>query len=174
MCRTVYQYLWHMQSITWLVPPSKVLFMNSSCLTSRTFAGSWMTWRRLLFSRLHTWRNRDLDSYMYKEKFIMTVFCQVIWKWHSKMIIITCKLKEHQWYTNVQNFYIQNLTCVKHASHEFIHQSYRYAWKSEEIFLPKNMYSYGQVQLNQNLITGDNWLIIIIFFCTLVQRWKQI
>ena len=123
------QILWHMQSITWLVPPSKLLFMNSSCLTSRTFAGSWMTWRRLLFSRLHTWRNRDLDSYMYKEKFIMTVFCQVIWKWHSKMIIITCKLKEHQWYTNVQNFYIQNLTCVKHASHEFIHQSYTYNLK---------------------------------------------
>ena len=45
-------------------------------------------------------------------------------------------------------------------------------WKSEEIFFPKNMYNYGQVQLNQN--NGDNWLIIIILFCTLIQRWKQI
>lgn len=62
----------------------------------------------------------------------------------------------------------------KHASHEFIHQSYTYTWKSEEIFCPKNMYNYGQVQLNQNMITGDNWLIIIILFCTLIQRWKQI
>ena len=47
-------------------------------------------------------------------------------------------------------------------------------WKSEETFFPKNMYNYGQVQLNQNMITGDNWLIIIILFCTLIQRWKQI
>ena len=158
-----------MQSITWLVPPSKLLFMNSSCLTSRTFAGSWMTWRRLLFSRLHTWRNRDLDSYMYKENnFIITVFCQVIWKWHSIMITITCKLTyKHRWHTNVQNFYIQDLTCIKQASHEFIHQSYTYTWKSEEIFFPKNMYNYGQVQLNHNMVTGDNWLIIIILFCTL-------
>ena len=45
-------------------------------------------------------------------------------------------------------------------------------WKSEEIFFPKNMYNYGQVQLNQN--NGDNWLIIITLFCTLIQRWKQI
>lgn len=35
-------------------------------------------------------------------------------------------------------------------------------WKSEQIFFPKNMYNYGQVQLNQNMTTGDNWLIIII------------
>ena len=47
-------------------------------------------------------------------------------------------------------------------------------WKSEEIFFPKNMYNYGHVQLKQNMITGDNWLIIIILFCTLIQRWKQI
>ena len=47
-------------------------------------------------------------------------------------------------------------------------------WKSEEIFFPKNMYNYGQVPLNQNMITGDNWLIIIIIICTLIQRWKQI
>ena len=79
----------------------------------------------------------------------------------------TCKLTEHRWYTNIQNFYIQNLTCIKQASHEFIHQSYTYTWKSEEIFFSKNMYNYGQVQLNHNMVTGDNWLIIIILFCTL-------
>ena len=42
-----------------------------------------------------------------------------------------------------------------------------YTWKSEEIFCPKNMYNYRQVQLNQNMITGDNWLIyhyIILYF----------
>ena len=60
-----------------------------------------------------------------QRKFITTVvFYQVIWKLQSKRIITTCKLKEHQRYTNVQNFYIQNLTCIKHASHEFIHHSY--------------------------------------------------
>ena len=31
-----------------------------------------------------------------QRKFIITVFCQVIWKWHSIMITITCKLTEHR------------------------------------------------------------------------------
>ena len=35
-------------------------------------------------------------------------------------------------------------------------------WKSEQIFFPENMYNYRQVQLNQNMTTGDNWLIMII------------
>ena len=57
----------------------------------------------------------------------------------------------------------------------WIHTSILYVYmKIWRDFFPKNMYSYGQVQLNQNMITGDNWLIIIILFCTLIQRWKQI
>lgn len=35
-------------------------------------------------------------------------------------------------------------------------------WKSEQIFFPKHMNNYGQIQINQNMTTGDNWLIITI------------
>ena len=49
-------------------------------------------------------------------------------------------------------------------------------WKSEQIifFFQKTCTLYGQVQLNQNMILVHNYLIVIILFCTLTQRWKQI
>ena len=49
-------------------------------------------------------------------------------------------------------------------------------WKSEQIifFFQKTCTLRGQVQLNQNMILVDNYLTVIILFCTLTQRWKQI